>query len=784
MIKKLILTALSILILFSVEGYSQISRQRHTSLRAALDRNDYAAAEKMLVDMRRSGPDGFARNNYDYLLGRLFDRRGAYTEAAGLFQKVAGRKSALAGYALWHLAETARATDNSAEEQRLLLEFLGQYGSHIFRERTIQRLADSYFNSRKYQAVIDCLRNYSTPRRDALAMIGEAQMMLRRLDSARISFTAVLANGSTDDASLRAAAGLDRLDDADLTAVTEADRLRRARIYQINRHFADARKHWLAFIRDFPQSDKRAEALFALGRGYFLEDQYNEAAKWYTRAYNEFPRTPEGEQGFYYVGHCHQYLKEADLALTRYEAFLRTYPKSDYTGYAHLNAIDTLRSVGRLDEALKWAARAQALTGEPFANVTGLFYQARIHLQQDNYQAALADFTELKARNLNVRGLSATTNPAEVIFMRGYCMEKLGRFEEAVNEYLSLNEVRNGAAGYYARRGSEHLRSLQNNQRSRNLIIRLREQFLQNARNTSLQGNPAAAKTAANQALRFALDESSRGEMLRVLKSSYARLKGYQSGTSGSSTAGRTEVLSDSAAAGTDHQTIADELLFLGLYDEGALELAETAASKSTILYYCSKGECANRTIDYYEPVLNSLPDDFRVELLPRELAEVFYPFPFRELLALDAASRNVDPRFVLSIIRQESRYNPSVKSAAAARGMMQFISQTANQIADQLKLQGFGQNDLYNPEIAILMGSQYLQNLFVEFGSPEAAAAAYNGSEDSVRRWISRAQDNDVERMIIEIAKRETKDYVFKVMNFYDSYLKLYPNEFQKNSK
>ena len=73
------------------------------------------------------------------------------------------------------------------------------------------------------------------------------------------------------------------------------------------------------------------------------------------------------------------------------------------------------------------------------------------------------------------------------------------------------------------------------------------------------------------------------------------------------------------------------------------------------------------------------------IELAPRELVELLYPAPFRESLLKHASSRNVDPRFVLSIARQESRFQADAKSIAAARGMMQFIASTANEIATQL---------------------------------------------------------------------------------------------------
>ncbi len=105
---------------------------------------------------------------------------------------------------------------------------------------------------------------------------------------------------------------------------------------------------------------------FQLGRGYFLEENFTAAIEWYNRVHDEFPKADEGEQGFYYVGHCYQYLGDANRAIARYEAFLKAYPRSEYIGTAHLNAIDTLRAAGRLDEALKWAARAQSNVSDPF----------------------------------------------------------------------------------------------------------------------------------------------------------------------------------------------------------------------------------------------------------------------------------------------------------------------------------------------------------------------------------------------------------------------------------
>ncbi len=769
---------------------AQSGRRQHEQLRAALDRND-PAAETLLRQMMNASPDAFARNNYDYLLGRLLENRGANAEASAFFLRVANRNSTLAGYAMWHLAEIARANGSLAEEQKLLQRFVAQHADHLLRERAIWRLSESYFKTGQYQDAINTLRLLSGPRRDAMAMIGEAQLAMKQFAAARQSFEQVLANGSLDDASLRACLGLDRINGAEMTAISENERLRRARVYQFNRYFDEARRHWIGLLREYPQSARRHEALFQTGRGYFLENNFTEAAKWYDRAHDEFPQTEEGELGFYYVGHCYQFLDDADRAIARYEAFLREYQRSEYAGYAHLNAIDTLRSAGRLEEALAWAVRAQTNVREPFIVVTALFQQAKIRLTRGDYAGALADFTTLRSRNLNARGMIATTNPSEVAFMRAYCLEKMGRYDEATGEYLALPELREGAAGYYGHRASERLHWLERHTRARDAAAARRAAFLSQARAAHAQGNSTAAKAAANQALRFAVDEATRGELLNILRAAYSKLPAYQVPNIPTPQAGRTTPIEEGATAPSDtsHQTIAGELLFLGLYDEGASELAEAATGRSregnyVVAFYCARGDCAHRAIKFSEPMLRALPEDYRPELLPREMAEIFYPYPFRDSLRRHAVSRAVDPRFALSIARQESRYNPREKSQQAARGMMQFIPQTANQMVSQLGLRDFEQNDLYHADTAILFGSQYMKNLFAEFGSPQAVAAAYNGSEESVRRWIARSRSNEVDRLVIEVAKRESKDYVFKVVNFYNAYRAIYPNQTQSREQ
>lgn len=770
--KSLINTALVLALLALL--VPSIHAQTAERIRSAVTQDDLQTAETLL--RAASKRTDFAANNYDYLLARVLVRRGNTQEAVRIFDQVADRKSLLGGYALWHGAELARRAGNLAAEQQKLSRLLREYPSFLHRRTAIERLGASYFSAGKYREVITVLTPISGTRgstaRESLARIGHANLALGSTSTARQAFESLLSGGLNDDASLKAVEGLDQID----RQPTNPERLRRARVYQFNRSFDKARQHWLAIVNGDQTSPNRAEALFQLGRGYFLEENYKEAITWYDAAYKASPSTNEGEEGFYFAGHSYQAMGQADRAIERYDAFLKAYPHSKYFPYAYLNAIDTLRSASRFDDALQWSRRAQSEARDPFVSARALFDQSKIRMTQGNFSAALADLTSLRSQNLSIRGMVAGASIPEVNFLRAYCLEMLGRFDEAVTEYLAMQPGRNDAWGYYGHQASERLRGLRSNQRAGKGVDRRIDDFITFAKKGAADGTWADAKRGAGQALRMMNDDDARAsEMRKILRSTYEKLPGYQVPSFALAATGRTEEIGSSS-------TISSELLFLGLYDEAGPELSSSRNARTappgwnyTLAFYCGFGDCAERTLRFAESTLKSIPDDYRLELLPARLAQTLFPAPFREQLDRSSRAKKVDARLILAIARQESRYDPEVKSFAAARGFLQFISSTADSIAKQMGMRDFDQSDLYQPAIAIDIGAQYLRNLFDEFKTPQAVVAAYNGSEDSVRRWIARAQSPDVDRFVIEVAKKETRDYVFKVMNNYRAYTSVY---------
>lgn len=152
------------------------------------------------------------------------------------------------------------------------------------------------------------------------------------------------------------------------------------------------------------------------------------------------------------------------------------------------------------------------------------------------------------------------------------------------------------------------------------------------------------------------------------------------------------------------------------------------------------------------------------------------YPAPYRAELLRSAKARNVDPRFVLAIMKHESSFRPTAKSPSAARGLLQFVYDTAIKYKKQAGYPNLTADDLYLPGVSIALGSVYISELKKEFGGMyEAIAASYNGGEDNAARWLNRSRPKEAGIFTSEVGFAETKNYVSKVMTSYRIYRELY---------
>lgn len=145
--------------------------------------------------------------------------------------------------------------------------------------------------------------------------------------------------------------------------------------------------------------------------------------------------------------------------------------------------------------------------------------------------------------------------------------------------------------------------------------------------------------------------------------------------------------------------------------------------------------------------------------------------FPLHYMDIIKKNSENIDPLIVISLIRQESAFNPEAKSGVGAKGLMQLMPATAKRFNRKVRV-----NHLANPEINIAIGTKYFRLLLQRFdGNLIYALASYNAGENRIDRWrkdIFRSEDplSTIESIPFE----ETRNYVKLIYrnNFFYSLL------------
>ncbi len=158
------------------------------------------------------------------------------------------------------------------------------------------------------------------------------------------------------------------------------------------------------------------------------------------------------------------------------------------------------------------------------------------------------------------------------------------------------------------------------------------------------------------------------------------------------------------------------------------------------------------------------------------------YPIIYRAEVLRYAKPRDIDPRFVLAIMKQESSFRANAKSPSAARGLLQLVFDTALKYNAKAGFPNMKPDDLYQPSVNIAIGSVYIAELKNEFGGLyEAIAASYNGGEDNAARWLERSKPKEAGIFASEVGFAESKNYVFKVMNNYRVYRELYTEDLTK---
>ena len=167
---------------------------------------------------------------------------------------------------------------------------------------------------------------------------------------------------------------------------------------------------------------------------------------------------------------------------------------------------------------------------------------------------------------------------------------------------------------------------------------------------------------------------------------------------------------------------------------------------------------------------------------MPGDFWTLVYPRPFWETVVQSAGAHGVDPTLLVSLMRQESRFDPEARSAVGAVGLLQVMPYTAEALAVRagvgriLKPDGLDEAALTDPAVNTAIAARLNADLLELFDGVRAPViASYNAGEERVADWWEGAQGLRQDFFVDTIPYSETRRFVREVLANYAAYQRVY---------
>jgi soluble lytic murein transglycosylase len=244
--------------------------------------------------------------------------------------------------------------------------------------------------------------------------------------------------------------------------------------------------------------------------------------------------------------------------------------------------------------------------------------------------------------------------------------------------------------------------------------------------------------------------------------------------------------LSHISALGSDPRLVrGTELWRLGMYDEARLEFEDLrqAVSQDPADTY----RLANYMLDlglYRSAIvaarqvltLAGMDTNAKAITAPAYFNHVRYGPYYQDLIIPAAKQNELDPLFLFAVVRQESAFEGFVRSDAGARGLMQIMPDTGQNIVSSYGWPpDYTSDDLYRPVVSVQLGSHLLMTSRKYFnGDLYNALASYNAGIGSAIIWNNLAgSDPDLYAEIVRF--EQTRSYIRGIYENFVIYRTLY---------
>ncbi len=138
-------------------------------------------------------------------------------------------------------------------------------------------------------------------------------------------------------------------------------------------------------------------------------------------------------------------------------------------------------------------------------------------------------------------------------------------------------------------------------------------------------------------------------------------------------------------------------------------------------------------------------------------------PLDLEPLIRDNARRQGLDPALIRSVILAESSGNAAAVSPKGARGLMQVMPLTHD---DVLQRTNWPRGDLFDPAYNVRVGTYYLRHLADRFDrDPTLTIAAYHMGPGNLRQLQKEHPDLPPVELIDRYANPTTRDYVRRVL-------------------
>jgi soluble lytic murein transglycosylase-like protein len=721
----------------------------------------------LLSAIQAKDPAAYAANELRYLHARALVESNQPAKASSMLEPYLAPNSPFRDLALYHAAEIADLRNEpeaaSKARQTLIAEHPGCPWCDEAQDEELSYLARHGSADRRIAFAMKLYPRASTAgRRDLDAEVASVLIQSGRSAEGVLRAFQVLAGGTMDDAADKVARLIDR--PAVIRSVTPEQLVTLGEAMRNHRHFDRAVVLLTAALGRLPA--RRDELQFAIGRAYFGNENYAAALQWYLRVAGSSADPKTKATSLFHASRAAQLMGNDQAAEGYMTAAIAVPGHFPATTSALIQRLRTRLHQKRMTEAGADLSLLKKVGGRDHDVVEGqIAYATTLIAQQQNAAA-------VKMLDSIPRALFDQYDPSEIAYWKGRAAEG-SDLHAAVGSYLEV--LRSAVPTHFAYLARQRLEAPALRARlARELQIR----DVEIGRLSAAKQWEAARKVTTDRVL---LTPAGDHKQLEALSAIYRNLPKYRAILELRPEAPPHFPLpakTGGSKAAADRGSL---LMALGLFDEATDEVIRryplstptTALTQSLAL---NRGSASKQSIYAIEVLMKSVPADFVPELLPRQVQELLYPRYFDSFIEEDSKKFGADPMLVLSIMREESRFNPRAKSEAAARGLLQFIITTATQIGRDVGLIDVSAEDLYDPRIIIRLGAKYVSDLLRRFGGDHyKTAASYNAGPNQVALWSRLAPAAGADYFITAINFDETKNYVRKVMNSYARYSEIY---------